>query len=231
MLYKVRFRPAFATLYVTLRPKEKITAAQGTIVSMDAGVIMKTIPFGNIISALLRRFLGKYPLWVNIFHNPTNEPLNIILCQPFPGDIIRLDLTNSSLCLQPGVHIAHTSHIKMGIHWLGFSSLLAGKGLFSLKLSGRGLVFIGGYGAITQHQTYKRFAVEQDNLLAYSSKIRLKVNFPKGIIGSSLAGDGVVTQLIGGGIIYLQSRSRSGLVRYLKSRRDQSPVIPNVYES
>jgi len=201
------------------------------MVSRDAGIIMKTKFSGNIIFALIRRFLGVYPLWVDIFQNPTDQPLNLVLCQPFPGDIIRLDLTKSSLCLQPGVHIAHTSLIKMGIHWTGFSSWFAGQGLFALKLSGRGLIFIGAHGAITQHQTYKRFAVEQGSLLAYSSKIRLKVNFPKSIIGSRVAGEGLVTQLMGGGIIYLQSRSCSGLILYLKSRRDISPVNVNGYES
>jgi uncharacterized protein (AIM24 family) len=64
----------------------------------------------------------------------------------------------------------------MGIHWIGFSSWFAGQGLFGLKLSGRGLIFIAAHGGINQHQVFKKFAVEQDSLLAYSSKIRLKVN-------------------------------------------------------
>lgn len=186
---------------------------------MDTGIVMKTAFAGDIFFALLRHFLGGYPLWVNVFSNPTNEPLNLVLSQPNPGDIIRLDLTKSALCLQPGVHLGHTPQIQMGIHWAGFSSWLAGKGLFVLKVSGRGLVFIGSQGGLTQHQTYKRFAVEHHHLVAYSSKIRLKVDFPKRIIGSPIAGEGIVTQLIGGGIIYLQSRSRSGLVRYLNSRQ------------
>ncbi len=186
---------------------------------MDAGIVMKTSVAGDILFAVLRRFLGGYSLWVDVFSNPTDEPLNLVLSQPYPGDIIRLDLTKSALCLQPGVHLGHTPQIQMGIHWAGFSSWLAGKGLFVLKVSGRGLVFIGSQGGLTQHQTYKRFAVEHNHLVAYSSKIRLKVDFPKRIIGSSTAGEGIVTQLIGGGIIYLQSRSRSGLVRYLKSRQ------------
>ena len=231
MLYKVSFRPVFANLHVTLRPKESLTATPGTMVSMDAGIVMKTIISGDIAWAVLRRILGNHPLWINLFHNPTDEPLSIVLCPAFPGDIIRLDLSQSSLCLQPGVHIAHTSQIKMGIHWIGFSSWFAGQGLFGLKLSGRGLIFIAAHGGINQHQTYKKFAVEQGSLLAYSAKIRLKVNFPKGIIGSRVAGYGFVTQMKGGGIIYLQSRSRSGLGRYIKSRRDQSPVNANGYES
>ena len=138
VLYKVSFRPVFATLHVTLRPKESLTAAQGTLVSMDTGIVMKTSIAGDIAWAILRRFLGNHPLWVNTFHNPTEETLNIVLCPAFPGDIIRLDLTQSSLCLQSGVHIAHTSQIKMGIHWIGFSSWFAGQGLFGLKLSGTG---------------------------------------------------------------------------------------------
>lgn len=202
-------------LSITLQPGERITTAVGNLVSMDAGIVVSQQMAGDLMVALLRRCLGPNPLWMTVYHNPTEEPLSIVLSKSLPGDIVRLDITKSALCLQPNVLLAHTGGIRLGIQWLGWSSWFAGEGLVGLKLSGRGRVFIGSYGRFAQYQVYQRFIVEQRHLLAYSSKLRIKVDFPKGLVGSKLSGEGLVSQLLGGGIVYLQSHSRSGLTRYL----------------
>jgi len=216
VLYKIRFRPDFSTLAITLKPGEKLTTALGTLVSLDEGLTVKKQKGLGFIQSLLYKLSGGQALRLNVIHNPTSEPLGLILSKTLPGDIVRLDLAKTALCLRPGIHIAHTTGVRLGIQWVGFASWLAGQGLFTLKLLGKGRVFLGSYGQLTQRQVHQSLIVEQGHLLAYSSKLRLKVNFPKGLVGTPATGEGMACQLQGGGMVYLQSRSRTGMGRYLR---------------
>lgn len=216
MLYKIRYRPAYAVLNVTLKPQERLYAAPGTLISMEEGLLLKPIFGGGFLNALALWLLGKDDLMLNSIHNPTEQSLSLNLSKTFPGDITRLNLTKSGIVLRPHVHIAHTTGVQMGIHWLGFSSWLAGQGLLGLKLSGRGRVFLGSYGSLIQSQCNERFIIEHHHLLGFSPKLRLKVNFPKGVIGDPLAGGGLSSQLTGGGSVYWQTRSLSSLGRFIR---------------
>ncbi|MGL5032510.1 MAG: TIGR00266 family protein [Microcystaceae cyanobacterium] len=218
MLYKVQFRPSAALLAVTLQPGERIAVSLGTLVSRDRGIVVRPQIIGDWLFAFVRRYLGQSPLWSEIYHNPTEDSQQLVLGSNIPGDILRLDLKRQDFCVKPEHLLAHTMGIEQTIQWLGFSSWLAGKGLVGLKLSGKGRVFLSAYGQISQQSVSQRFGVEHGYFIAYSSKLRLKVGFPKGLVGSKGAGEGLMTQFLGSGMVYLQSHSRKGLVGYLRSK-------------
>ncbi|MGK7932682.1 MAG: TIGR00266 family protein [Microcystaceae cyanobacterium] len=210
MLYKIRFRPAFATLFVTLNPDESIVTAVDTLISMDAGIKMKTKFAGNLISALLGKLLGKHSLLVNVYQNQHDEPRSLILSQPMLGDVERVDLKRGGICVQPGAYLAHTSDVNMGLAWGGLGSWLRGEGLFKLKFTGKGRVFISAYGGITKRVLYTEFAVESGHLLAYEPSIRLKPH--------SVTKGGMGCLLRGKGLFYLQSRNLERLSEYLTQK-------------
>jgi uncharacterized protein (TIGR00266 family) len=216
--YDIRFRPAFATLFLVLKPGENITTEAGSMTSMAAQLSMKTQLSGGLIPALLKKFLGGETLFTNTFKNETQQPLELVLTQSLPGDIARIELQGNEICLQPGAYLAHTPGVNMGVHWAGFSSWLAGEGLFKLKLSGRGLVFIGAYGGFSQKQVDGEFVVDSGHLVAYPPSIRMRIGLASGLIGSVTSGEGLVNRLSGRGEIYLQSRSVDGLIGFLRSR-------------
>ncbi len=56
------------------------------------------------------------------------------------------------------------------------------------------------------------------HLVAYTPGIRMNVGLAGGWIGSMTSGEGLINRLSGQGVIYLQSRSIDGLVRYLSSK-------------
>jgi uncharacterized protein (TIGR00266 family) len=214
--YKIRFRPAFSLLHITLQPKEQLYVSLDTLVSLDEGLTLKMrLGLGMLTSLLFYSFGGKTPV-LNLVYNSTPEPLSLVLSQATLGDLVPLDITKAGLCLQPQCHIAHTAGVRMGLQWAGWSSWWAGQGLFALKLSGKGRVFVASCGYLSSYPVHQRLAVEQDHLVAYSPKLKLRVNFPKGVVGSEVAGEGIISQLMGGGVVYLQSRSLSGLSRYLR---------------
>lgn len=218
MKYEIRYKPAFAAIFVSLEPGEKITAEAGAMTSMDGKLTMNTEFSGGFFPALLRKFLGGESLFVNIFKNETNRPLTVVFSQGIIGDIERIDLTQGAICFQPGAYIAHTAGVKMGVRWAGFASFIAGEGLFKLQLSGKGRVFFGAYGGISEKQVKGEFIVDNSHLVAYDPSIKMKLGLSGGLLGSLTSGEGIINRLQGNGKIYLQSRSVSGLVDYLRPK-------------
>ncbi len=218
MKYKICYRPAFAAIFVTLEPQERITAEAGAMVSMDGEIVMKTEFSGGLIPALIRKFLGGESMFVNVFHNPTSRPLNVILTQSMIGDIEAVKLENKPICFQPGAYIAHTPGAKMGVKWAGFASWFAGEGLFKLHFSGNGRVLFGCYGGITRREINGDFIVDNSHLVAYDDGIKMNIRLSGNLLSSLTSGEGFVNRLTGRGAIYLQSRSVSGLVGFLSPK-------------
>ncbi|MEA5466711.1 TIGR00266 family protein [Leptothoe sp. PORK10 BA2] len=218
MKYEIRYKPAFATLFLTLQPGERIFAEAGSMASMAGSLAMNTGFFGGLIPGLLKAFLGGESLFLNQFSNPTDAPQELVLTQSSIGDITRIELQGNELCLQPGAYIAHTSGVNVKMEWAGFSSWFAGEGLFKLKLSGKGIVFFGAYGGLSEMDVKDEFVVDNGHLVAYEPGIKMNIALSGGLLGSVTSGEGFINRLQGRGKIYLQSRSTDGLVRFLRSK-------------
>ncbi|HHP7229372.1 MAG TPA: TIGR00266 family protein [Xenococcaceae cyanobacterium] len=212
----IRYKPAFAAIFVTLEPRESITAEAGAMVSMDSMLTMTTEFSGGLFPALMRKLFGGETLFVNVFTNKTTRPLQVVLTQSMVGDIAEIDLKAKGMCLQPGAYIAHTPGVNMGMRWAGFASWFAGEGLFKLKLSGKGKVFLGAYGGISQKRIEGQFIVDNSHLVAYEPSIKMSVGLSGGVIASVTSGEGFVNRLSGKGNIYLQSRSVGGLINFIR---------------
>ncbi len=218
MKYSVRYKPAFAAIFITLNSGESITAEAGAMTSMDGQLTIKTEFSGGFFPALLKKFLGGESLFVNTFSNQTQQPLNLVLTQSTIGDIIGVRLEGRDLCFQPGAYICHTSGTKLGVRWAGLKSWFSGEGLFKLQASGNGMVFFGAYGGITQKRINGEFIVDTGHLVAYEPGIQMNIGLAGGLVGSVTSGEGFINRLTGTGDIYLQSRSVDGLVRYLRPK-------------
>lgn len=218
MKYEINYRPAFATIFVTLQPQEKIIAEAGAMVSMDAGITMKTQLSGGLIPAFVRKFLGGESLFVNVFENNTSRTLQVILNQSMIGDIEVLKLENRSICVERGAYIAHAGKVTMGVKWAGFRSWFAGEGLFKLQFNGTGRVMIGAYGGITKKEINGEFIVDTSHLVAYDSTIKMSPALSGNLFSSWTSGEGFVNKLQGKGTIYLQSRSVKGLIGFLRTK-------------
>ena len=216
--YNIRYKPAFAAIFVTLDPGDSIIAEAGAMTSMDGRLSMKTEFSGGFFSALLRKFLGGESLFVNVFENKTSQPLNITLTQSIIGDIECLELTGNEICFQAGAYIASSPQVKLGVRWAGFASWFTGEGLFKLKVNGHGKVFFGAYGGLSKQNIAGEFIVDNSHLVAYSPNIKMSIGLSGGLISSLTSGEGLVNRLKGNGVIYLQSRSIEGLVQFLRPK-------------
>jgi uncharacterized protein (TIGR00266 family) len=209
---EIRNKPAFANIHVKLGPGDKIIAEAGAMASMSAGVDIETKWSGGVVNAVLKRVFGSESLFINTYSTQTQGEL--ILTQPFPGDITCVELTGNTLFLQPGAFLACEPGVKLGLGWAGLRMLIAREGLFRLKVSGTGRVWFGAYGGIFQREISDQFIVDSGHLVAYEPTINIKIGMAGSLLTSLLSGEGLVTKVSGPGRIYMQSRSFSGLAAW-----------------
>lgn len=212
---EIRYKTAFATLFVTLLPGESVVAEAGAMASMASHIEIRTRFNGGFLRAILRRVFGGESLFINSFHCPKNgSPGQLVLTQPTPGDLQKVELQGQTLFLQPGAYVASTPGVKLGLGFAGFASWFGGEGLFKLQVSGHGTVWMGGYGGIYERDIQGEYVVDTGHILAYEPTLGLSVGLSGGIFSSIFGQEGFVSRVKGQGRLYLQSRSIDGLAQW-----------------
>jgi uncharacterized protein (TIGR00266 family) len=209
---EIRNKPVFANIYVKLAPGDRIVAEADAMASMSSSVEMQTKWSGGMLRGILKRLFGGESMFVNIFSTQSGGEL--VLTQPFPGDIECIELKGNTLYLQPGAFIACEPGVKLGLGWAGIRMLIAREGLFRLKVSGKGRVWFGAYGGIFQRDVQDEYVVDSGHLVAYEPSIQVRIGMAGGLFTSFFSGEGLVTRLKGPGRIYMQSRSFGGLAAW-----------------
>lgn len=208
-------KPAFAYVNVVLAPGESLVAQPDAMSSMDADLDLRARLNGGLIGGLLRKYLGGESLFINHFTNNTGAARRITLVQKTPGDIDCVDLDGDSIYFQPGAYLCSTPGVQLSLKWAGLASYIGGEGLFKLKLTGNGRVWYGCYGALLEKDVDGEVIVDSCHLVAYRDGIRLKVQLSGGIFSSFFSGEGLVTRVEGKGRIVIQTRSLSGLAKWV----------------
>lgn len=212
---EIRSRPSFANVLVRLSQGDRIVAESDAMASMSSSITLRTRFSGGFWGALLRRLFGGESLFVNEFSTATRGEL--VLTQPYPGDIECVELKGQALYLQPGAFVACDPEVVMSVGWAGLRSMIAREGLFRLRVSGHGRVFIGAYGGILAKDLAGEYVVDSSHLVAYEPSVRLRLGMAGGLFSSLFSGEGLVLRLRGPGRVYLQTRSMEGLAAWVNS--------------
>ncbi len=212
---EVRNRPSFANLHVQLNPGDRIIAEADAMASMSSDIQMSTRFNGGAVQAVVKRVFGSESLFVNEF--TANSPGEMVITQPFPGDIECIELKGNTMFLQPGAFLACEPGVNLGLGWAGIASFVGKEGLFRLKVSGHGRVWFGAYGGIFVREVESEYVVDTGHLVAYEPTIGIRMGMAGGIFSSFFGGEGLVTRVSGPGRIYMQSRSMDGLAAWTNS--------------
>jgi len=209
---EIRDKPSFANIHVKLQPGDQIIAEADAMACMSSSVDMDTQWSGGVVQGILKRVFGGESMFVNTFSTKTGGDL--VLTQPFPGDMQCIELNGNTMFLQPGAFVACEPGVKLGLGWAGIKMFIAREGLFRLKVSGTGRVWFGAYGGIFQKEIDGEFIVDSGHLVAYEPTIGIRIGLAGGIFSSFFSGEGLVTRINGPGRIYMQSRSFDGLAAW-----------------
>ncbi len=218
MKHEIKYKPAYSMLVMTLSQNEKIIAEAGAMTYMDPSIEVHTRKRERgILGSLGLAIIGGQSFWVNEY-TATQGPAEVAFVSAPVGDIEMLEIKpNQGYVIQKAAYIASTENVDLDIKWEGFTKGLFGQGLFMIRASGNGNLFINTFGAIDKHtlQSGQTMIVDNFHLVAFSDTCTYKVTKFGGLKETILGGEGLVTQITGPGDIYIQTKNMQEFVEWL----------------
>jgi len=218
MKYEVKYKPSYSMLVVKLEPGESITAEAGAMTYMSPNVDVRTrMRERGLLGTLGLTVLGRQSFFVNDYTTLNGEGEAAFVSAPV-GDIEILEVTPSQgYIIQKAAYIASTQNVNLDIQWQGFTKGLFGQGLFMIKVTGNGLLFINTFGAIDKHtlQPGQKIVVDNFHLVAFSDACQYRVVQFGGLKETILGGEGLVTEITGPGDVYIQTKNLREFVEWL----------------
>ncbi len=218
MKYEVKYKPSYSMLVVKLDPNETITAESGALTYMDPNVDVQTRRREkSILGSIGLKLLGRQSFWVNDYRAEQNAGEVAFVSAPV-GDIETLEVkSNRGYIIQKAAYIASTQNVDLDVQWQGFTKGLFGQGIFMIKVSGDGTLFINTFGAIDKHTLNQNQTLIVDNfhLVAFSDTCDYKVKKFGGLKETLLGGEGLVTEIKGPGDVYIQTKNLREFVEWL----------------
>lgn len=218
MKYEIKYKPSYSMLVVTLEAGETITAESGAMTYMDPSIEVHTRKREkSLLGSLGLAVVGRQSFWVNDY-TASQEQGEVGFVSAPVGDIEMLEISpDQGYVIQKSAYVASTQNVDLDIKWEGFTKGLFGQGLFMIKVTGNGNLFINTFGAIDKHTLKPGQTITVDNfhLVAFSDTCKYKVTKFGGLKETILGGEGLVTQITGPGNIYLQTKNLKEFVDWL----------------
>jgi uncharacterized protein (TIGR00266 family) len=218
MKYEIKYKPSYSMLVVNLEQGETITGEAGAMTYMDPTIEPHTRKREkSLLGSLGMAIIGRQSFWVNDY-TATNGPGELGLVAAPVGDIEMLEVKpNQGYIIQKAAYIASTENVELDVKWEGFTKGLFGQGLFMIKVTGSGSLFINTFGAIDKHTLKPGQTIIVDNfhLVGFSDTCSYKVTKFGGLKETKLGGEGLVTQITGPGDIYIQTKILKEFVDWL----------------
>jgi len=218
MKYEIKYKPSYSMLVVNLEQGETITGEAGAMTYMDPSIEAHTRKREKgILGSLGLAIIGGQSFWVNDY-TATNGSGEVALVAAPVGDIEMLEVKpGQGYVIQKSAYIASTQNVDLDIKWEGFTKGLFGQGLFMIKVTGNGNLFINTFGAIDKHtlRAGQTLIVDNFHLVGFSDTCNYKVTKFGGLKETLLGGEGLVTQITGPGDIYIQTKNMQEFVEWL----------------
>jgi uncharacterized protein (TIGR00266 family) len=216
--YEIKYKPSYSMLVVQLNQGETITAESGSMTYIAPNIEANTrMREKSLLGTLSLKFIGKQSFWVNDYTVTSGQGEAAFVAAPV-GDIEVLEVTpNQGYIIQKAAYIASTQNVDLDIKWEGFTKGLFGQGLFMLRVSGQGQLFINTFGAIDKHSLKpgETLIVDNFHLVGFSDTCQYKVTKFGGLKETLLGGEGLVTEVTGPGEVYIQTKNLREFVDWL----------------
>ena len=215
MKHEILHRPAYALARVELEPGESIQAETGAMVSMSEGIRVTTGVRGGIFKSIRRSVMGGESFFINTFEARAGGEVTI--APPLPGDIEALEMDGGTVMVQSESFLGAAGGIEVDSTWGGAKSFFTREGLFMLKCSGTGTLFISSYGAVHRIdlEPGQRYTVDNGHMVAFDESVKYDIGRSGGWKTTILGGEGLVCKLTGPGRFYMQTRSEDDFLSWM----------------
>ena len=216
MEWAVTGADGFATLDFVLLSEDVVHAQPRSMVMMTTGVEISTAiggsaGIGGALAGLKGMLAGESFSSATFKAKRDGEKLS--LAPDAIGPILPITLSESSvLMIAKGSYLASDAKVRVQAVYEGIKGFMAKKGLFLLRASGPGLVFLTGAGEIREVTlgVGERIAIDNDYVVAFESTVEYSVvTAAKGLKDSVLSGEGLINRYVGPGRVYYQTRNKS----------------------
>jgi uncharacterized protein (TIGR00266 family) len=218
MKYEIKYKPSYSLLVVNLDQGETITAESGAMTYMDPNIEVHTRKREkSFLGSLGLSIIGGQSFWVNDYSAANGSGEVSFVAAPV-GDIEQLEVKpGKGYIIQKSAYIASTQSIDLDVKWEGFTKGLFGQGLFMLRATGDGQLFINTFGAIDTHklEAGQTLIVDNFHLVGFSDSCSYKVTRFGGLKETLLSGEGLVTQITGPGEVHIQTKNLREFVDWL----------------
>jgi uncharacterized protein (TIGR00266 family) len=218
MEFEIKYRSSYSMLIVRLDVGETIVGEAGAMTYMSPTIEVRTRRREkSLLGSIGLTLLGRQSFFVNDYTAVGGRGEAAFTSAPI-GDIEALKLSPAGgYIIQKNSYVASTSDVNLDVQWQGFTKGLFGQGLFMIKATGQGTLFINTFGAIDKHTLNpgETLIVDNFHLVAFSDTCQYRVKKFGGLKETLLGGEGLVTEITGPGDVYIQTKNVRELVDWL----------------
>lgn len=207
MRHEVLYQPVFSCLRLLMEPGESIRAEAGAMISMSPSITLESKMSGGLGKAL-GRLLGGESAFQTTF-TASHGPGEVLLAPAAIGDILSLTMQGNGMMVTSGCYLAGDTNLAIETRLSG-QSLFAGEGLFIMRISGYGQLFLSAFGAVhgIRLEHGQPYVVDTGHIVAFEEHMQYRVRTAtKSLFGSFTSGEGFVAEFTGPGVLYVQTRS------------------------
>ncbi|TIC84187.1 TIGR00266 family protein [Nocardioides sp. GY 10127] len=214
MQTEIMYRPAYAAARLQLAAGETVRAEAGAMLAMS-GVEIQTSTQGGLLKGLRRAVLGGESFFMNTF-TAQHDGAELYVAPALPGDMVSWQVDHP-LLVTSGCYVASSAGVEVDTSWGGAKTFFSREGFFLLRITGPGDVVLSSYGAIhaVDIEPGRTFTVDTGHLVAWSEGMQYGVRKVGGWKSTLFSGEGLVTDFVGPGRLYLQTRSQDAFLSWL----------------
>ena len=219
MRHEIHNKPDFASLHVWLDNGEQIVTEAGAMMSMSGDLDLQTNMKGGLMGAA-KRALGGESIFMNTY-TAQKDGQRLDVAPSAPGDIFHEPMNGGALMVQSGSYLCSTTGIEVDSKWGGARTFFGGEGLFMLRCSGQGDLWMSSYGAIHLVNVEGTYVVDTSHIVAFEDGLTFNVKKVGGLKSLFFSGEGLVCEFSGRGRLWIQTRNASSLAGFLHPFRPQ----------
>jgi uncharacterized protein (TIGR00266 family) len=210
--------PAFAYAEINVPPGGSVRVEAGAMAMMRGDIAITTSTRGGFLKGL-RRSLGGASFFVNDFSSGSGGIVGV--AGALPGDLVETTVGNGpALLVQSGCWLASDPSVDVDSKWGGSKGFFSGAGLVLLRCSGNGEILLSSYGAIRSMTLApgEPMTLDSGHVVAFDESVQYRIRKAGSWKSMFLGGEGIVTEFTGPGRVWMQTRSATDLVDWLRTR-------------
>lgn len=222
MQVRISSSPAYALAYITLNAGESVYLEKRAMVAVSGGISASFSMADSVIGAAVRKLLVNEKFFQGLYTASVTGAW-VAAAPAFPGDVAVVDVgVDGPLTIQSGSYLGHETTVSISVGVTSVQKVIMREGLFAINCNGHGLLLIASYGGLERFelQPGHKLIVDTGHIVAWSQNMSMRTGPMSGALSSSLTGEGMVLELTGPGVVYLQSRAEAQLKSFLFPARE-----------